>query len=97
MYMIRDENGILLMKVKNDIAVRIIVGTSGEFKPYKYPNPHKPTADTEVICYQITDDCSMETDCGKFYLWAGTKLIPEAKVPTVGIKGHIKNFFGVEE
>jgi len=90
MYMIRDENGILLMQVENNIADRIIVGTSGEFKPYK------PTADTEVICYQITDDCSMETDCGKFYLWAGTKLIPKPEIPTVGIKNRIKNFFGVK-
>lgn len=91
MYVIRDENGIMLMKVKNDVAQRIIKGVPGVFKPYK------PTADTEVVCYQITVDSSMLTGSGRFYLWAGTKLIPSTEVPTVGMKDRIKQFFGVKQ
>lgn len=73
-YMIRDENGISLMKVDNHTAQMIICQTKGHFRHYRSVNQ---PLETKLI-FEILEAAVWTCRPGaEIYLHSGTKLIPE--------------------
>jgi hypothetical protein len=70
-YDLRDSKGQLVMTVSNTIAQHIIQQAPGIFGPWKC----KP----EVTVFEIRQDMTTTMPGAKFYLWAGSLLIPRSQ------------------
>lgn len=70
-YTIRDEKGMMIANVDNEVAAKIIGSARGFFRPYRTQD--KP----EVTVFEITEDLVFGLASFKLYLWAKTKLIPD--------------------
>jgi hypothetical protein len=72
-YLIRDKNGILLLKIDDLAANQIIVDCAGHFRSWK-------TENREVSNVFEISEASCLTLLGiKIFLWEGTLLIPDVK------------------
>lgn len=71
-YIVRNSDGILLMTLENQYALKVINDTAGHFRDYRTStNPNAKTV------YELDEDTTYNTPFGSLYLWEGTLLIPE--------------------
>lgn len=71
-YIVRNSDGILLMKLENRHALYIINGTKGHFRNYR-----SATDLNSKTAYVLDEDSAFRMPFGSLYLWEGTLLIPE--------------------
>lgn len=70
-YTLRDEHGVMIAKVDNAIASKIIGNCQGYFRLYRV-NGKK---DCQV--FEITKDHVFDLESFRLYFWAKTVLIPD--------------------
>jgi hypothetical protein len=70
-YIVRDENGVMLMEISNDMAQHIIRGSKGRFRPYK------TVSTAETVVFELLEDTVWRNPVGKIFLWSKTLLIPK--------------------
>jgi hypothetical protein len=70
-YIVRDENGIMLMEISNEAAQHLIRGSKGRFRPYKTDK------NTETVVFEFLEDTAWSIPLGKIFLWRNTLLIPK--------------------
>lgn len=70
-YIVRDENGIMLMEISNEAAQHIIRGSKGRFRPYKTDST------TETVVFELLENTAWRIPIGQIFLWSKTLLIPK--------------------
>jgi hypothetical protein len=70
-YIVRDENGIMLMEISNELAQHFIRKSKGRFRPYKTDTT------TETVVFEFLEDTSWTIPLGKIFLWRNNLLIPK--------------------
>ena len=71
-YTVRDDRGVMLMELENQLALKVINTTIGHFRSYRTrDNPNVKTV------YQIDDDTVFRAPFGRLFFWKNTLLIPD--------------------
>lgn len=68
MNIVRDKNGIMILRIDNATMALIIAGCEGKFRPYR--NTNKPV-------FEITHESHRVNIAGmQIFLWKGTLIFP---------------------
>lgn len=72
MYTVRGKEGVPILCLENQAALKIINSTQGHFRNYQVSgNPQTKTV------YELDEDATFTIPYGKLFLWNGTILIPD--------------------